>query len=118
MIRRDKLNKVIIIFLFLVNIVLLNMPMEVYSVDLEAGEQIFSANCSACHAGGNNAIITEKTLKKDALELNGMNDIAAIMTQVKNGKNAMPSFGSRLADEDINNVANYVLSKSEQGWDS
>ena len=112
------MNKIIFISLFLVNILLLNMPMNVYSVDLEAGEQIFSANCSACHIGGNNAIMPDKTLKKDVLEDNGMNSIDAIMTQVKNGKNAMPAFGGKLADEDINNVAGYVLSKSEQGWDS
>nr|YP_009511176.1 cytochrome c553 [Gracilariopsis longissima]AXI97053.1 cytochrome c553 [Gracilariopsis longissima]UAD88969.1 cytochrome c553 [Gracilariopsis longissima] len=86
------------------------------AADLEAGEQIFSANCSACHANGNNAIMPDKTLKQDALEVNNMNSITAITNQVKNGKNAMPAFGGRLADEDIENVANYVLSKSENGW--
>ena len=86
------------------------------AADLAAGEQVFSANCAACHAGGNNAIMPEKTLKKDALESNSMYSISAITTQVKNGKNAMPAFGGRLADEDIDNVANYVLSQSEQGW--
>ena len=84
--------------------------------DLEEGERIFTANCAACHAGGNNAIMPEKTLKKDILEENNMNSISAITNQVKNGKNAMPAFGGRLADEDIENVANYVLNQSEQGW--
>lgn len=88
----------------------------VHSADLAAGEQVFSANCTACHAGGNNAIMPQKTLKKDALEENEMNSVIAITTQVKNGKNAMPAFGGRLTDEDIDNVANYVLSQSEQGW--
>lgn len=87
-----------------------------HAVDLEAGEQVFSANCSACHANGNNNIITEKTLKKEILKENDMNSIVAITNQVKNGKNAMPAFGGRLADEDIENVANYVLNKSESGW--
>nr|YP_010198531.1 cytochrome c553 [Gracilaria pacifica]UAD86947.1 cytochrome c553 [Gracilaria pacifica] len=86
------------------------------AADLDAGEQIFSANCSACHANGNNAIMPDKTLKSDILSENGMNSIAAITNQVKNGKNAMPAFGGRLADEDIENVANYVLNKSENGW--
>lgn len=89
---------------------------SVNAADLEAGAQVFSANCSACHAGGNNAIMQDKTLKKDALETNNMNTINAITMQVKNGKNAMPAFGGRLADEDIDNVANYVLNQSEQGW--
>lgn len=88
----------------------------VYAADLAAGEQVFSANCTACHAGGNNAIMPQKTLKQDALEENEMNSVAAITMQVKNGKNAMPAFGGRLTDEEIDNVANYVLSQSEQGW--
>nr|YP_010197918.1 cytochrome c553 [Gracilaria multipartita]UAD86334.1 cytochrome c553 [Gracilaria multipartita] len=86
------------------------------AADLDAGEQIFSANCAACHAGGNNAIMPDKTLKGDVLADNSMNSIEAITNQVKNGKNAMPAFGGRLADEDIENVANYVLNKSENGW--
>ena len=86
------------------------------AADLEAGEQIFSANCSACHAGGQNAIMPDKNLQKDTLEDNAMHSIEAITTQVKNGKNAMPAFGGRLADEDIDNVANYVLSKADTGW--
>lgn len=95
---------------------LLPLSNDANAADLAAGEQVFSANCSACHSGGNNAIMPDKTLKQDALEENGMNSIQAITTQVKNGKNAMPAFGGRLADEDIDNVANYVLNKSEQGW--
>ena len=89
---------------------------QTFAADLEAGEQIFTANCSACHAGGNNAIMPDKTLKKDVLSDNNMNSIAAITNQVKNGKNAMPAFGGRLAEEDIENVANYVLAQSESGW--
>lgn len=30
------------------------------AADIENGERIFSANCSACHAGGNNVIIPKK----------------------------------------------------------
>jgi cytochrome c6 len=88
-----------------------------FAVDIENGERIFTANCSACHAGGNNVIMPEKTLKKDVLETNGMNSVSAITYQVTNGKNAMPAFGGRLADSDIEDVANYVLSQSEKGWD-
>lgn len=92
-------------------------PSIAIAADLENGERIFSANCSACHAGGNNVIIPEKTLKKDTLEANGMNSVNAITYQVTNGKNAMPAFGGRLDDSDIEDVANYVLSQSEKGWD-
>nr|ATJ02825.1 cytochrome c553 [Porphyridium purpureum] len=89
---------------------------NVFAADIEHGEQIFTANCSACHAGGNNVIMPEKTLKKDALEANGMNSVSAITNQVTNGKNAMPAFGGRLADNDIEDVANYVLAQSVKGW--
>ena len=57
------------------------------------------------------------TLKKDVLEANGMKSVDAITYQVTNGKNAMPAFGGRLSDSDIEDVANYVLSQSDKGWD-
>ncbi|CCP38048.1 cytochrome c553 (plastid) [Chondrus crispus] len=89
---------------------------SILAADLEAGEQVFSANCAACHAGGKNVIMPDKTLQKDILAENGMNSISAITKQVNNGKNSMPAFGGRLADDEIENVANYVLNQSEQGW--
>lgn len=86
------------------------------AADIEHGEQIFTANCAACHAGGNNVIMPEKTLKKETLEEYGMKSIDAITYQVNNGKNAMPAFGERLSSEDIEDVANYVLSQADKGW--
>jgi cytochrome c6 len=87
--------------------------------DIAAGEQIFNANCAACHAGGQNVIMPEKTLEKEALDqyLAGGRSEASVVTQVTNGKNAMPAFGGRLSDEDIANVATYVIKTSESGWD-
>nr|YP_009237885.1 cytochrome c553 [Gracilariopsis lemaneiformis]YP_009294714.1 cytochrome c553 [Gracilariopsis chorda]AJO68360.1 cytochrome c553 [Gracilariopsis lemaneiformis]AML79838.1 cytochrome c553 [Gracilariopsis lemaneiformis]AOM66974.1 cytochrome c553 [Gracilariopsis chorda] len=106
----------LLFILFIICNIFTNNVHPTTAADLDAGEQIFSANCSACHANGNNAIMPDRTLKKEALEEYDMNSISAITNQVKNGKNAMPAFGGRLADEDIENVANYVLSKSENGW--
>jgi cytochrome c6 len=60
--------------------------------------------------------MADKTLKKDALEKYGMNSIEAIVKQVTNGKGAMPAFKGKLTDEDIQDVASFVLSKSEAGW--
>lgn len=110
------MNKIFSILGILLGTTIINLTSTAYAADIKAGEQIFSANCSACHAGGNNVIMPEKTLKKDILTMNDMNSIDAISNQVTNGKNAMPAFGGRLTDEDINNVANYVLNKAEQGW--
>ena len=64
-------------------------------------------------------IMPEKTLEKDALEsyLAGGRNAKAIITQVTNGKNAMPAFGGRLDDDAIEDVAAYVMASSEAGWD-
>jgi cytochrome c6 len=90
------------------------------AADAAAGAQIFSANCAACHAGGNNAVMPTKTLKADALKtyLAGYKDGSksleeAIAYQVTNGQGAMPAFGGRLSDADIANVSAYVADQAE-----
>lgn len=37
--------------------------MPAFAADAAAGEQVFSGNCAACHAGGQNVIMPEKTLQ-------------------------------------------------------
>jgi cytochrome c6 len=87
--------------------------------DTDAGEKIFTANCAACHAGGKNAVVYDHTLEKAAIEkyLTGGFNEKAIVYQVTNGKNAMPAFSGRLSEQDISNVAAYVLRTAEEGWD-
>jgi cytochrome c6 len=87
------------------------------AANLVNGAKIFNANCSACHMGGNNVIIASKTLKKEALEKFGMYSLEAIKTQVTKGKNAMPSFRSRLNPDQVEDVASYVLQQSANGWE-
>lgn len=42
----------------------------------------------------------------------------SVVTQVMNGKNAMPAFGGRLSDDDIANVASYVIDQATGAkWD-
>ena len=84
--------------------------------DAANGAKIFGANCAACHAGGNNAVNPQKTLQKADLEKYDKNSIDAIVTQVTNGKNAMPAFGGRLTSDQIEDVATYVLSQADKGW--
>lgn len=88
------------------------------AADLENGKQVFmaKANCTQCHRGGINTVIADKHLGKEALEKYNMDSMAAIAHQVRNGKNAMPAYGRRLSDEQIRDVAAYVLSQAEQGW--
>ncbi|CAE7698688.1 petJ [Symbiodinium sp. CCMP2592] len=84
------------------------------AADLENGEAIFNGNCTACHAGGNNSIVAEKKLKKEALVQYGKYDVQAIITQVTNGNGAMPAFGEKLGPDDIEDVANYVYNKADK----
>lgn len=84
--------------------------------DADNGAKIFSTSCAACHIGGGNVIMANKNLKKEALDKYAMNSLEAITKQVYNGKNAMPAFGGRLNPQEIEDVATYVLEKSEKGW--
>nr|WP_225938737.1 c-type cytochrome [Kovacikia minuta] len=86
------------------------------AANLANGAKIFNANCSACHVGGNNVIIANKTLKKEALEKYEMNSLEKIKAQVTNGKSAMPAFAARLTKAQIEDVASYVLEQSQKGW--
>mmetsp|Transcript_21542 Transcript_21542/g.38899 ORF Transcript_21542/g.38899 Transcript_21542/m.38899 type:complete len:158 (-) Transcript_21542:255-728(-) len=87
--------------------------------DVGRGELIFRSNCAVCHPGGQNVIIPDKSLQKEALEkyLSGGMSEESVMRQVENGKNAMPAFGGRLGNDDIGNVASYVIASSEAGWE-
>lgn len=94
----------------------LSMAPAALAADVGHGGQIFGNNCAACHSGGGNVVNGAKTLKQADLEKYEMASVEAITAQVTNGKNAMPAFKGRLSDEDIADVAAYVLSQAEQGW--
>ena len=106
----------IYISLSIIGLTMISLGTSVNAVDIRNGENVFTANCSACHAGGNNVIMPEKTLKKDALFDNKMDNMKAITYQVTNGKNAMPAFGGRLSDNEIEDVASFVLDQSAKDW--
>lgn len=84
------------------------------------GAALFTANCSACHAGGNNAVVPPKKLTNEAFDqfLDGYKDKGAegaIAYQVQHGKGAMPAF-ARLTDEEVAAIASYVADKAANGW--
>lgn len=110
------MRKLVSVLLLAIAVLTVGFARPALAGDAASGAKIFSANCAACHAGGNNVIMANKTLKKEALEKFGMNSLEAIKTQVKNGKNAMPAFGGRLSDDQIEDVATYVLGQSDKGW--
>ena len=84
------------------------------------GAGIFSASCAACHAAGGNLVNPERTLSqtdlKSFLANYDSDHEAAIVAQVTNGKNAMPSFNGVLTSSEISEVAAYVESQSSKGW--
>ena len=90
------------------------------AAEISNGAKIFEANCASCHIGGGNILISQKTLKKEALskylENYDSDSIEAIIHQVQNGKNAMPAFKGKLSPEEILEVAAYVFQNAEQGW--
>nr|YP_009393225.1 cytochrome c553 [Symphyocladiella dendroidea]ARW61787.1 cytochrome c553 [Symphyocladiella dendroidea] len=78
-------------------------------IDLDAGAQIFSDNCAACHIGGNNSVNPTKTLKLEVLHEFSRDSFDAIKYQVSNGGGGMPAFGDKFSEEEICNVASFVL---------
>lgn len=101
------------ILLFILSI---SLTSPAVAADVANGAKVFSVNCASCHNGGGNVVNKAKTLQKDALEKYSMASLEAIKTQVINGKNAMPSFKGRLSEQQIEDVATYVLDKAEKGW--
>lgn len=90
--------------------------MQPVSADgIDAGK-LFTANCAACHAGGLNRVVAAKTLKKDALDKYGIYSVEKVAYQIKKGKNAMPAFGKKLSDEEIQAIAAYVIDQADHNW--
>lgn len=108
--------KKILSVLLLVVVFTITFNRPALAADTAQGAKIFSANCAACHLGGRNVVMAAKTLQKEALEKYNMNSLVAIVNQVHNGKNAMPAFKGKLNDQQIEDVATYVLEQSEKGW--
>ena len=114
------MRKIVAVLSFIFSVLLFVAP-SAYAGDIDQGKKVFTANCTACHAGGRNVVQAAKTLKQDALETYLDNygtehNISAIVYQVTNGKNAMPAFGGRLTPEQVDDVAAYVNSQAENGW--
>jgi len=83
---------------------------------------------SGCHSGGGNVLAAGKTLKIDDLRRNDVATIEELYRVVYFGKNKMPGFGAdckpagqctfaaRLSDDDVSQLAAFVLEKAEDGW--
>ncbi|KAF5825312.1 hypothetical protein DUNSADRAFT_11812 [Dunaliella salina] len=88
---------------------------KIQSIDLTW----FSLPAAACHLGGRNSIIADRTLDREAIEkyLAGGFTMEAIEYQVANGKGAMPAWQDILDEDEIKDVAEYVYTTAKaNGW--
>nr|WP_242051145.1 c-type cytochrome [Nostoc spongiaeforme] len=84
--------------------------------DTANGAQIFSVHCAGCHINGSNIIRRGKNLKKQALKKYNMDSIEAITSIVTNGKSNMSAYKDRLNEQEIHDVAAYVLEQAAKDW--
>lgn len=98
---------------------------------LENVGQVFGMSCAGCHPGGGNIINRGgATLSLPDLQRNGMLSDDGMYNLISRGKGAMPgfgkectpqrqcTFGARLPEEDIRELATYVLTQANNGWRS
>ena len=77
---------------------------------------LFTKHCAGCHAGGGNVVRRSKTLRQKALERYGYDNVTKIAQIITNGKGVMSSYRDRLSAEEIEAIAQYVLSQAETDW--
>lgn len=87
-----------------------------FAADLANGAAVFEVRCAGCHVNGGNIVRRNKTLKQKALEKFEMNSIEAVESIVTNGKNSMFAYKGKLTEEQIHDVAAYVLDRAAADW--
>ena len=105
------LKLVLVTFLFLIS----TLTPPANAENTINGEQIFSVHCAGCHINGSNIIRRGKNLQKKTLKKYGMDSLEAIEAIVTNGKNNMSAYKDRLSEQEIQDVAAYVLEQAEKG---
>ncbi len=81
-----------------------------------SANDVFAKYCSSCHKDGGNIMNPKKTLSKDHLATNKVDNIGSISALITSGKPPMPAFGKDLSDKEIADVAKYVLDQANAGW--
>jgi len=113
-----RINLLKLVQLLCLILLLLTIPftLPASANDTVNGAQIFSVHCAGCHINGSNIIRRGKNLKKQALKKYNMDSIEAIISIVANGKNNMSAYKDRLTEQEIQNVAAYVLEQAAKDW--
>jgi cytochrome c6 len=93
-------------------------------------QQIFENSCAGCHAGGGNIVKRDATLALSDLTKYGLDSPEALYDIIYSGNGAMPgfgedctpkgkcTFGKRLTDDQVRDLASLVLEQARQGWSS
>ncbi len=103
-----------VLLIFLILTISITSPAS--AADVANGAKIFEANCAACHIKGGNILRWGKNLKMKALKKYKMDSQEAIASIVTNGKNNMSAYKDRLIEQEIQDVATYVLDQAEKNW--
>lgn len=93
-------------------------PATAVTGDITKGSRIFTSTCAGCHAGGNNFVKENKTLKKDALErFVGLDEAKITEFFKKSFVHQIQVGGGKLSEEDVADVISYVVSQAvDEKW--
>ncbi|KIZ03020.1 Cytochrome c6 [Monoraphidium neglectum] len=90
----------------------------------------FAVKCAGCHVGGGNVQQPGATLFTEDLQRNGRATPEGLYEIIYKGKGKMPGFGKdcaprgqctfgpRFSDEEVQDMASYVLDRAAAGWKS
>jgi cytochrome c6 len=86
------------------------------SPELSAGAGLFEQHCVGCHVHGGNIIRRGKTLRRAALERNGINGPERIAAIAAGGQGQMSAYGAVLGEGGPEAVALYVWQQAQLDW--
>ncbi|BAZ47971.1 c-type cytochrome [Nostoc ellipsosporum NOK] len=110
------MQKLLTLILLVLLLLTTALTLPVSAADTANGAEVFSVHCAGCHINGGNIVRRGKNLKKKALKKYGMDSIEAITSIVSNGKNNMSAYKDRLTEQQIQDVAAYVLEQADKDW--
>ncbi|PMB05477.1 cytochrome C6 [Fischerella thermalis CCMEE 5198] len=102
--------------LLIFTLLIISFHQPALAADTTNGAKIFDVHCAGCHLNGSNIVRRGKNLKLKALKKYSMDSTEAIASIVANGKNNMSAYKDRLSEQEIQDVAAYVLQQAEKGW--
>ena len=83
---------------------------------LRPGQELFSAHCAGCHAGGGNIQRRGKTLRLAALEQRQLASAEAISRIAAAGVGQMSGYENVLGEGGAEAVGQWVWSQAQAGW--